>query len=188
MEYNDYSLVYMVKEDEEVLEYMLKKYEPLFRKLAYSFILRYKNKGLDVQDIIQQCRIIFCYVVDRYNPDNEVLFFTFLLFCLKREIQKYINRNYKHDELNYMDIEEYENLDSFISPYDTYEDYTNYEMQNQIIIFKNDLSYSDARVFELRYNGFSYKDIASLLDIDVKKVDNILIKIRKKLEKHFLFS
>ena len=36
--------------------------------------------------------------------------------------------------------------------------------------------------------SFSYKDIASLLEIDAKRVDNILLSIRKKMEKQFLFS
>ena len=43
MKYNDYELVYMIKENEEALEYLLKKYEPLFKKLAFSFAFKYKN-------------------------------------------------------------------------------------------------------------------------------------------------
>ena len=87
-----------------------------------------------------------------------------------------------------MDYEKYDNLDYFASSYDAYENYIDYEDQYSIIEFKNSLKFLDAQIFELRYNGFSYKDIASLLEIEEKKVDNILFKIRKKLEKYFLFS
>jgi RNA polymerase sporulation-specific sigma factor len=189
MKYNDYELVYMIKENEEALEYLLKKYEPLFKRLAFSFAFKYKNKGLDVEDIVQYCRIILCKTVDMYNPSNDVLFYSYLIVCLKRGIINYVSRNmYKHSQYNYMDLEDYDNLDSFIDGYDAYKNYIDYEVQTSIINFKNSLSFLDANIFELRYNGFSYKEIASLLEIEVKKVDNSLLKVRKKLEKYLLFS
>lgn len=189
MEYNDYELVYMIRENEEALEYMVKKYEPLFKKFAYSFVLKYKNKGIEIEDIIQHCRIILCRTLDMYNPNNDVLFYSYLMVSLKRGVINYISRNsYKHESYNYMDIERYDDLGYLVSSYDAYENYVDYEMETSIINFKNSLNFFDAQIFELRYNSFSYKDIASLLDIEVKKVDNILLKIRKKLEKYFLFS
>ena len=189
MKYNDYELVYMIKENEEALEYLLKKYEPLFKKLAFSFAFKYKNRGLDVEDIIQHCRIILCRTIDMYNPNNDVLFYSYLVVCLKRGIINFVNRNmYKHTQYNYMEVEDYDNLDSFIDIYDAYENYVDYEVQTSIINFKNTLSFLDANIFELRYNGFTYKEISSLLGIEVKKVDNSLLKVRKKLEKYFLFS
>ena len=189
MGYTDYELIYMVKENEEVLEYMLKKYEPLFYKLAHSFAFKYENRGLDIEDIVQYCRIVFCRVIDTYNPDNETLFFSYLVVCLKRSIISYVNRHVnKCEEVNYMDLEEYDNLGFFASSYDAYENYNEYEIEQSIRRFQTTLTIEQGRVFELRYNGFAYKDIASLLEIDVKKVDNILVSIRKKIEKYFLFS
>ena len=87
-----------------------------------------------------------------------------------------------------MDYEQYDNLGYFVSPYDIQNDYIDYEAQKTVINFKNSLKSLDSAIFELRYNGFSYKDIASLLDIEEKKVDNVLFRIRKKMEKYFLFS
>ena len=61
------------------------------------------------------------------------------------------------------------------------------EFMIKVIEFKHSLNYLDSWILELRLNGFMYKEIAMLLDIDKKKVDNSLLKTRKKLEKHFLF-
>lgn len=188
MEYNDYEFIYMVKENEEVLECFLKKYEPVFKKLAHSFALKYKNKGFDFQDIVQQCRIIFCRAVDNYNYNNDVLFYSYLMVCLKKGLTNYVCRNSIKYDYNYMDLENYDNSECFASSYDAYQNYIDYEVQANIIKFKHSLSFLDSAIFELRYNNFSYRDIASLLEVDVKKVDNILFKIRKKLEKYFLFS
>lgn len=189
MEYSDYELVYMVKENEEALEYLLKKYEPLFRKLACSFAFKCKNIGMDTQDIIQYCRIVFCRAIDLYNPDREVLFFSYLIVCLKKSVIRYINRYAnKALEISSIDINEYDNLGILASSYDAFENYNEYEMDENIRKFQTTLTIEEGRVFELRYNGFSYKDIAMLLEIDLKKVDNVLVKVRKKLEKYFLFS
>ena len=50
----------------------------------------------------------------------------------------------------------------------------------KIIDFKNSLSVRQAQIFELRMNGFSYKEIATLLSIDVKGVYNHLRSIKTK--------
>ena len=87
-----------------------------------------------------------------------------------------------------MDIDNYDDMLELASDVNVFEDYVDYDFLKKIISFKNSLDFLDAQVFELRYNGFSYKDIAILLEISKKKVDNILVKIRKKMEKYFLFS
>ena len=189
MKYNDYELVYMVNDNEEALSLLVKKYEPLFRKLSYSFTHKYKYKGLDVEDIVQHCRIALCQVVDKYDPGRDVLFYTYLLVCIKGAIFNYI-RNFidKPDCYNYMDFDDYDNSDEFIMNFDVYDNYVSYEIQEKIIEFKNSLLDIHSQVFELRYNDFSYKEIARLLSITEKRVDNILLSVRKKLEKYFLFS
>lgn len=189
MEYNDYELIYMIKEDEEAFRVLLNKYEPIFRKLSYSFVKVYKHKGLDVEDLMQQCRITFCIVLDKFDYNKDILFYSYLLLCLKRMIISKTKRVINiPDCYNYMEVENYDNLDIFESNIDISSFYDEYEFSTNIINFKHSLSFLEAQIFELRYNGFSYKDIASLLEINVKKVDNTLLRIRKKMEKSLLFS
>ena len=189
MEYNDFELIYMINEEEEALSYLIKKYEPLFKKFAYSFVKRYKYKGLDPEDIIQHLRITFCCVIDRYDTQRDVLFYSYLLTCLKRSALNYTRKLIRRpDCYSYMDLENYDNLSEFVSNFDMFDNFIDSEYEREIINFKNSLSSLDAQIFELRYNAFSYADIASLLEIDIKKVDNQLLKIRKKLEKNLFFS
>ena len=56
---------------------------------------------------------------------------------------------------------------------------------NKIINFKNSLPMIQSLVFELRYNGFKYKEIASLLDISISVVDNCIHICRNKFLKEF---
>jgi len=189
MEYSDYELVYMVKENEEALSYMVKKYEPLFNKMAYSFLLRNPNKGLDFDDIVQQCRIAMCYALDRFDDRNEILFYSYLLVCLRRSIWNY-SRTYlnRPDVYYYMDIENYDSIDEFIDGVNIEQEAIDRDFDLELVGFKHSLDSLDSCIFELRYNGFMYEEIASLLEISTKKVDNSLLKVRKKLEKYFLFQ
>lgn len=187
MEYNDFELFYMVNESEDALSLMIKKYEPLYKKLSYFFIRKFPNYGLDVEDLIQQCRITTCFVIDSYKVDNGVLFYSFLLVCLKRSLNNYIRRSFGKETYYYMDIENYENIEQFRYDDRSYAYIDDKEFIYKMIEFKNSLNNINSCIFELRFNGFSYKDIACLLDIKVKKVDNALLTIRKKLEKYFLF-
>lgn len=188
MIYNDFELVYMVGECEEALSLLMNKYEPLFRKMAISFASRYPFKGLNVEDIIQQCRIILCKAVDSFNDSNDVIFYTYLLACLKRGLSSYCRTLIKRpDTVFYMNDENYENSKVFTNFCDSFQLCSELEFFLDLIIFKHQLSFLDSCIFELRYNGFSYKDIAFLMGVSVKKVDNSLFFTRKKLEKYFSF-
>ena len=48
---------------------------------------------------------------------------------------------------------------------------------------KNALDFIDSLIFELRLNGFKYKEISMLLDIKESKVDYSIQKARRKLKK-----
>lgn len=189
MNYNDYELIYMIKEDENAFDCLLKKYEPLFKKISSSFVLRYKEKGIEYDDIWQQCLIALYFATSNYNQDNSAIFYSYLLICLKRSISNYIrNCGNKINNYNFVNIDENQNKYNIASAINIDDDYIDYEFEQEVLDFKNSLDTLDASIFELRYNGFKYKEIATLLDISVKKVDNVLVKLRKKLEKYFLFS
>lgn len=183
MQYNDYELIYMVKENEEVFDYLLEKYEPLFKKLSYSFYNKNINKGIDVEELMQNCRITLYYAINKYDEKKEVLFYSYLLMCLNGMLKSYYKKYIKRPEV----LNIYNNNVDYLTVQDVYNDYIDYDLQNKIIDFKNSLSFIESCVFELWYNEFSYKDIAVLLEISAKRVDNILVKVRKKMEKNFLF-
>lgn len=188
MKYNDYELFYMVKESEEALSCLIKKYEPLYRKLSYFFIKQNPNKGLDIEDLIQECRLTTCYAIDKYSEKNNVLFYSYLLLLLKRKLSNIIRcGTYSKDIYYYMQYDNYDSFEEFISAESLEHNIEEEEFENKILNFKYTLKDLDSYIFELRFNGFSYKEIAILLDINQKKVDNSLLLTRKKLEKYLIF-
>ena len=48
---------------------------------------------------------------------------------------------------------------------------------------KQSLTDFENQVFDLKYNGFEYKEIASILDKNIKAIDNALQRIKTKIKK-----
>lgn len=184
MNYSDNELIYMIKEDESVLSVLIEKYEPLYRKLSFSFLQKYKNVGIDIDDLIQQCRIATCYALECYNFNTNAKFFSYLVVCLNRAIRNYARVFFKECNVSYYS---YDYLANVSSGEDVYDSVLEFDILNTIKNFTLNLKFIDSCIFELRMNNFSYSEIAKLLDIKVKKVDNSLLRSRKKLEKVLKF-
>ncbi len=190
MEYkqNDYELVYMIGEhDEDALQILLEKYDYVIKNWAYYYWNKFNKYSISVDDLIQEGKIGLYIASKKYTESKDVKFYTFALICIKRIMMNYVTSHTRVKNLvyaNQVPIENHENeLFYDENPLDMIE---NFEFQKKIIEFKNSLDFLDANIFELRYNLFSYNDIATLLDINKKKVDNSLVKSKAKLKKFLL--
>lgn len=197
MEYrdsNDYETMYMIRENvEEANEYMFNKYKPLIGKLAFSYYKKYGNLGIDYDDFYQEGMYGLAKAMECYSVNDSSLFFTYASVCIKREIGKLLLRSsrYKNIPLN-----SYISFDTIVSDEGLKMEDVLYlktdlvenklidtEMYNNMMLLKYELSGIHSEVYELRLNGFSNMDIAVLLDITYKDVDNSLRSIKKKLKK-----
>ena len=197
MEYrdsNDYETMYMIRENvEDASEYMFNKYKPLIGKLAFSYFKKYNNLGIDYEDFYQEGMYGLAKAMECYSPNDTSLFFTYASVCIKREIGKLLLRStrYKNVPLNsyisFDTIVSEEGLrmeDVLYSKTDLVESkIVDSELYNSMILLKYELDGIHSGVYELRLNGFSNTDIAVLLDITYKDVDNSLRSIKKKLKK-----
>lgn len=186
---NDFELIYLVKENnEDALNFFFKKYEPLISKIANYYYTNVKDLKIEYEDLLQEGRIGLYEAIKCFEIKQEVLFYTFAFLCIKRAIVSYLKRNTTNKKmvlassLSFDETILNENI-SFLEPTNILEE--KYFI-NKIIEFKNSLDFIDSNIFELRLSSFSYSDIASLLDTNVKNVDNRLIKIRNKLKKYLL--
>ena len=61
-----------------------------------------------------------------------------------------------------------------------------FESQEQIKkIIDNELTDLEKRILELKISGLNYKDIAGILDIPLKSVDNAIQRLRAKIKKSY---
>ena len=91
-EYNDYELISLAQEqNEDAIEIIYKKYQPLILKKCKRYISYLK--GLDLEDLIQECYIVLDKSIKSFNQDNNNTFYTFINLCLDRYLVNEYKKN-----------------------------------------------------------------------------------------------
>ena len=68
--YNDYELVYLIKEEsEEAMDLMMRKYDPLIKSVVSYYFKKFNNFKIDFDDMLQEARIALFIYLKRYDRD-----------------------------------------------------------------------------------------------------------------------
>lgn len=182
---NDYELIYRIREnsDEDAINDLIFKYEPLIAKLAQKYYVKNVCQGVDINDFMQEGRIAVVKALKSFDFNSSSLFYTYVSVCINRHFITYCRglAALKHNVLNYSVSED---IFACLSDF-SYEPFKcldskcyDLELMNNIYSLK----LIDGSILELRYNGFSYKEISELLDISISSVSRHLCKIKKSLQ------
>lgn len=195
-EYNDYELLnYISEQNEDAKNIMFKKYEPLILSISKKMLNYVPNAGLELNDLVQEGMIGLSNAMETFRESKETLFFTYAKTCIKRKIidQVISSRRLKHKILNEsLSLEETDSEgNEFVIDYllkdnsgNPEELIINSEQREEFLKEVNEvLTPLEIQVFDLRINGFNYKEISEILDKDSKAIDNALQRIKTKLKK-----
>ena len=191
MEYNDYELVSMAQEHNEfAINVLHEKYKKIIYNKSRKVYNLLKDKGLELNDVIQEATIGFEEAIMGYNQDDSALFYTFACICIDRQLKTLIVKQGrdKHKILNEaitLECEDDINLYNVISDEVTPEtELINKEeeinLHDKIVDILTELECS---VFELKIQGFGYKEISDILDIEIKDIYNAVERIKTKINK-----
>lgn len=181
---NDYELIYLVNEkNEDAFNIIFKKYENLINKYANYYYNNYKQKGVNKDELNQEGKIGLYMALKTFDSLRNIKFYTLALSFIKKYMLNYIRMSLSHKNqiisgsvsLDNIDIKEKNNVALEIEEK---------ELTKLLITFKNDLPFYEANIFELKYNGFKYDDIAKIMDMTKKQIDNKLLKIRKAFKNY----
>lgn len=184
-QYNDYELIYMVKENDEVSrDLLVKKYQPVINSIVNYYYSKYKNMGYQFEDFYQEAILAFYKTLSSYDPNKDVLFYTYVVLCVRRTLLSYV-RGIRNDKSRRV-LERYVELDD-ISYY--VEDpktnletiYDEIETERLIKEFMYEIPLKLGVILELKFNGFNYLEIGTLLDIPSSTVEYRMRRIRKLL-------
>jgi len=191
-EVNDNEILYLIGEkDEEAERVLFGKYRNLIVKLLPKYLSFVESRGGSFDDLMQEGYIGLYSAIQNYHSDHHTLFYTFARICIERQLATYCKRlsANKNEVLNYsysLDITPDDVRDPFVeviasSDDDPYQTIAVDDSVQYILEFKNSLPDDVACVFELRMNGFTYREISILLDIKKSQIDSMLCRIRTKL-------
>lgn len=191
-DYNDYELISLAQElNEDATEILYQKYKPLIINKSLRYFNYLKTKGFDLSDLIQEGYIILDYAIKTFNQNNDNIFYTYFIACLDNHLTSQIRKSssIKNKVLNESISLETEddnelNLLNVIQDNNTNPEYflTNEEEYSNLcnrIIEK--LTNLEETVFLLKIQSFTYQEIASILDKDLKSIDNAIQRIKVKI-------
>ena len=193
-------LSFINEADENANEILFEKYRPLIVNIATKMINYCKGTSLEINDLIQEGMLGLNIAINKFNNNKETSFYTYAKKCIESKMISLViaSRRLKHKFLNDSISIEYSNndgdivnLENFISDEKSNpeEKLLNEEKEYELIEKVKDLLTDfEQQVFELRNNGFNYKEIGEILDRDPKSIDNALQRIRNKIKTNIKYD
>ena len=194
-EYSDSELLMMMKDNsEEAKDLLYNKYNHIvkiyvskYKKMAYVL-------GVELKDLNQEALVGFSDALNSYDENNKTQLKTFISLCVERRIQGALLKasRKKNIVLNEaLSLEHiYNEFDSTLADIlsDNNENnpltkMTRREHYSSLVddIMKS-LSNNEKDVLYLMIDGFDYKQIATILNVDSKSVDNTIQRIKNKVK------
>ena len=191
---NDYELLYLVAENDEVAyNDLFSKYDNMIKIESKKFYRKCNYLGISLDDIYQAGLYGFSLAIDNFDEKEGVLFYTYANTFIIREIQTLLRNHSRNKHLLLSEsvsldkeIDDEGNLfslfiDNGVNIVTQYEDHIS---QKDLLNFKYELPFLHSLIYELRLNSFSNIESARLLDIKYKTVDNAITSIKSKLKKN----
>ena len=190
MEYNDYELVCYISEgNEEANNIMLEKYQPLINSISLKMLKYCGNNGIEYNDLKQEGMIGLTHAINTFSDQKNSSFYTYAKTCIERKIISAVisSNRLKHKVLN--ESISYDSEDNILDK--TLKDdrsnpekiITSVDIENNLITdVKKKLTDFEDSVFGLMISGFTYREIADILDKEPKSIDNAIQRIRSKVK------
>lgn len=191
---NDYELYYLVSENNELAKDMFfDKYDTIIKMKASKYKKFVESKGFDFNDLLQEGRLGLTQALKDFQEQKNVQFYTFANLCIERQLSSFL-RNItrdKHEILNNsLSLDTTTNTlgrpitdlildDKNIDPEESF-----ILMEEHQELFKkieDSLTDIEKDVFNLRIQGFNYKEIEQLLNISKKTIDGRMARIKNKV-------
>lgn len=174
----DSELVELIKKGQyELFHTLIKRYQPYINATASSL----SSSKNEVEDLVQEGNIALYSAVQAFDSE-KANFKTFAARCIKNAmvdvLRKHTAKHKIPDALvaSFDDVEPEDNN----TPEKIFFDNESYKLLTDSINLE--LSKFEHKVLSAHLSGMSYSDIAEVLDISVKSVDNSLRRVREKLK------
>jgi RNA polymerase sporulation-specific sigma factor len=196
-ELEDLQLVVRARSGDDLArDSLIRRYSGFVRMKASSYFLA----GGESEDLIQEGLIGLCKAIRDYRHDKETSFRSFAELCVTRQIITAIKTatRYKHHALN-----NYVSFSNTPAGQDPDSDCTlgdalpgslvdepsvqvisSEELQSLVFSLGTGLSQLEAEALRLYLEGASYEEMAELLDVDTKAIDNALQRVKRKIVMH----
>lgn len=193
---NDGQLINMLHEaSEDAKDVLFEKYKYIIDIEMKKYSKMARTIGYDVNDLYQDALVGFSDALVSYRDDRHAALPSFITLCVDRKLQVSIKKagRLKNKLLNEsLSLEHV--YESYASPLmdllsdnsenDPLENILKEEKVKELIdSITESLSDAEYEVYSLMINGLKYDEIATLLNKNLKQVDNTIQRVRNKIKK-----
>ena len=155
-------------------------------KFIRNIVTRVKISYYDSEDFVQEAAVLFFKNFDKYYQNNDKLYISFIIRCLKNRIisvaRKQIAKNNRFEfrllrEINNITVDDWELLDNYYSQ-------KKYRRNRQIDISADDirkcLNKNELCAIQLLRKNIHKSDIKKSLNLSYNKMEKIIESAKKK--------
>lgn len=187
----DTELLELIKEnDENALETLIERYRTIINVVISRYKVEAKSIGLDIKDLYQEGLIGLFEAIKSYDEFKEAGFKTYATIVVERKILDLVktNKRLKHFNLNnaisldsLLDEEDDRNLYDLLE-IDDITPITKLISEEDKVLLKNSLTEFELKVYELKYEGKSNREISVILDKNTRSIENTIQRIKLKFK------
>ena len=193
-ETQDNELLFLIEENnEDAFTELIERYNTKI----YKIIIKYKNKGLtiglDIKDLYQEGLIGLIHAIKTYNPNKDASFKTYSSLIIERQILDLLKVN---DRIKYKSLNDAISLDNFtleetkslynVVEIDSFTPELKLISDEETEELKSILTEFELKVYELKIDGKPNREIARILDKNVRSIENTIQRIKQKLKNEIL--
>lgn len=195
MDYSDTQLIDLICESsEEAKDIIYQKYKYIIDIYMKKYYKISKMLKMDKNDLYQEALVGFADAIKCYRDEKEAGLATFISLCVERRMQTAL---LKANRIKSQVFNEAISLDYIYSNSTTLKDVLsdnnennplekmtrNESFQELIKEIRKVLSNKEYEVFHLKISGLSNKEIALLINKNLKQVDNTMTRLKNKIKK-----
>lgn len=169
---------------------LLKMYNHNINILIRKEISNFKYTIYNIDDIKQEVNLAFLKAVNSYDKEKDIKFKTYIEKTITNKIKdlvRHLNRNKNQIFENSISLDD----DSLIENHHnrllieecTIDDDIYIEQSDSIL--KDKLTTDELKVYELKKEGLSNKDLSYILDKPIKNINNTYLRIKHKIKEYF---
>ena len=193
---DDSQLINMLHEaSEDAKDLLFEKYKYIIDIEMKKYSRMARTLGYDLNDLYQDALVGFSDALVSYRDDRRAALPSFITLCVDRKLQVSIKKagRLKNKLLNEsLSLEHV--YESYASPLmdllsdnsenDPLENILKEEKLKELVTsITESLSDAEYEVYSLMINGLKYDEIATLLNKNLKQVDNTIQRVRNKIKK-----
>ncbi len=198
MDYEDYSdseLYSLICEsNEDAKDLLFQKYKYIIDMVIKNYSFAALKYGFEYKDLYQEALVGFSDALQSYQEDKNASLPTFITLCVDRKLQNTLRNAGRFKNMAFKDSlsldHVYEETDlplrDLISDHSSNDPLLNITKDEDYIeltkIIEKTLSKGEYEVYKLMIRGFSYGDIAKLLDKSNKQIDNTIQRVKGKIK------